>query len=756
MQDSSVLTEEGDVRPPRSPRAIEATLKDALDRIGAFARDVFDVPLAVAGFLDYQRIWLSSRWGVDVDPSPPLSTFFDPAAATQQVQTIEDLRQSRFADHPLVTGGPRLRFYAGVPLELKPGFPMGNLSLAGPEPRGFGEREAVQLQRLAAMAVDALRSQRASARLEVEIRRRRLGRVDLWRQRRQLRRQHVMIDLTERMAHVGGWDLDLQTGSLFWSDEIYRISEVPIGRAITTDFALSFYPGEERGKIAAAIDRAVASLGSFDIQTPLVTANNTRRWVHIRGEAEVVGGVATRLIGVLQDITSHKASEAQLWHVANHDTLTNLPNRALFHDRLAKALQYAERHGCIVALFLVNLDRLKDINDSFGHDAGDAVLRAQALRLNEGLRASDTVARLGGDEFAVILTGFQQPHDVDQPLGRLLAALNAPVEVGGHLLICHASIGAAVFPDHERDAAALLKAADLALYRAKTGGRARAAMFSPAIRLERDHQMTILATVRSAVADGRVEPFYQPIISLKTGVIHGFEALLRWRDPTSGFQPPGSIMSVFDDPDLSLMLGDCMVERATADMGRWHAAGLPFGRVGLNVSEFEFRRTGLVTRLRQAVEAHGLKTSHLVIEVTETVLLSKDIAVAEAVLQGLRDAGITIALDDFGTGHASLSHLQQIPVDLLKVDHSFMRDIPARHDNVAIVSAVIGLAESLGLDVVAEGIETAEQLRFLRTLGCPRGQGFLFQPAMPASEVPAFLAAWPRRWEALMRIEAAA
>ena len=735
-------------------RILDTPPSRGFDRICEMVRDLLDLPIAVVSLMDSDRQWFKARCGIDADGTSRESAFCSYTLMSDATLVVPDAKaDERFAQNPIVNGGPEIRFYAGVPLSLRPGLRLGTLCAMDRMPREFNDHQRRQLEGLAVLAVDQLRLHRAIGRLRATLGRERRSRRELDRQGRELRRREAMLAQTERMAHVAGWEVDLATQKVTWSDEVYRMSGLPIDREITLEQALSFYPEPERRTLIDILADTIERRGAFDLKLPYRSLSGGPRWVHLMGEVEVVDGRATKLMGVVQDITERRSAEAQMWHLANHDPLTNLPHRALFHERLDLAIRESLRSGRKTALMLIDLDFFKEINDAYGHDAGDTILRSFAARMSESVRVSDTVARLGGDEFAVILTGLSADGDIDVVLARLQAQLDRPVNYRGDLLSCRASIGIALCPDHDSEATQLLRDADFALYSAKAAGRARAVRFSSMIRQARDHRIAAAIRVRSALAADAVFPHYQPVVCIDTGRVIGFEALLRWRHPVEGLKDPGSILAAFEDSELAFALSDRILSRMIGDMRRWLDDGLDFGRIGFNVSEIEFRRGDLAVRLLDRLTRAGIPPSRLVVEVTETVLLGKDLAAAKAQLDALRQGGIAIALDDFGTGYASLTHLRQIPVDIIKIDRSFIKDVTRQHESSAIVSAVVGLCRSLSIELVAEGIETCDQLTFLRERGSLHGQGYLFQKAMAADRLPAFLRSWGARWA---RIDAVA
>ncbi|PSJ38423.1 hypothetical protein C7I55_18455 [Sphingomonas deserti] len=446
-----------------------------------------------------------------------------------------------------------------------------------------------------------------------------------------------------------------------------------------------------------------------------------------------------------REITARKATEEQARWLATHDSLTGLPNRRLFQDRV-DAL--AGEGKSAFALLMIDMDDFKQVNDTLGHDAGDALLCEFAERLRSAVRPGDLVARLGGDEFAIILTGVASGSAVEQASARLFERLRAPHVHAGAVLDLKASIGASLFPTDGRSRAELLKHADIAVYAAKADGRGNLKLFEPEMRSAMQSRMSMVSLARDALAADRIEPWYQPKVDLKTGRVIGFEALLRWRDAGGRVHGPDTIVAAFDDPAVAGAISERIIDSVVTDICRFRAADLPFGHVAINASAAEFRCGRFADRLLGRLAAAAIAPELVQIEVTETVFLGRGANAVEQTLARLSQAGVRIALDDFGTGYASLSHLKQFPVDILKIDRSFVRDVATSENAAAIVSAVVNLGRSLDMDVVAEGIETVEQGSWLMAMGCALGQGFLYSRAVPADAVRALLLALPARQQA--------
>lgn len=478
------------------------------------------------------------------------------------------------------------------------------------------------------------------------------------------------------------------------------------------------------------------AVGGFE--TKIRLADGSIRDILMAATLLNIGGAPSIMSGVV-DITSRKAAEQQIRHAAMHDSLTGLPNRAHFQAHLEQVLGQAEARQHRVGVLLVDLDDFKEVNDTLGHDAGDALLIQISRHLRTVLPDGAFVARLGGDEFVVLVDGALQLEQIVNLAERMLEGLKAPIVYKDIVLSVRASIGVAVFPDHDRAAVELLKDADLALYAAKGSGRSRVAVYSVDLRRELEDRVAVARDIEQALAEGRIEPFYQPRICLKTGAVVGLEALARWHHPVRGLQTPAAFLSAFEHTELAVALGDTMVRQVAADMRRWLDEGIDFGRVAVNLSAVEFRDQNLAERLLGVLRAAQVPVERFAVEVTETVFLGRRSHLVAASLERFHEQGVRIALDDFGTGYASLKHLKQFPIDEIKIDRSFIRDIETDRDDANIVAAVVQLGRSLRMDVVAEGVETAGQAAFLVARGCTHAQGYFYAKPMPASRLPHFL-----------------
>ena len=500
---------------------------------------------------------------------------------------------------------------------------------------------------------------------------------------------------------------------------------------------------DDQARAKRTCEEALAAGRAYTNEYRLRHVGGDWRWVLDRVVPLVDDdGRLAEWVGIISDIHDRKTAEDRIWQAAHTDELTGVANRTLFQASLDRAIDHADRTGGIVGLLVVDLDRFKEVNDSLGHDAGDAVLRTVAVRLAEYVPHGATIARLGGDEFGVILP-VADAASIAAIAAEVLASLKQPLQFSGRDLDCSASIGYAVYPAQDPSPSALLKNADIALYEAKAAGRGQALAFDPSMRRELDRRLAVLRHAKDALARDAIIPFYQPKMSLADGRIIGFEALLRWTDE-SGLRLPGSIQEAFGDYELAARLGARMLEKVVADMRAWTQAGIAFGHVALNAAAPEFHREGFADAILATLAGAGLPPGSLEIEVTESVLLENRSETVVGALRTLNAAGVAIALDDFGTGYASLTHLKRYPVSWLKIDRSFVSSLETDKHSAAIVEAVLGLAHNIGIRVVAEGVETQGQFQFLQRHRCDAAQGFLLAKPMAGSRVQNFLANWGR------------
>jgi diguanylate cyclase (GGDEF)-like protein/PAS domain S-box-containing protein len=444
-------------------------------------------------------------------------------------------------------------------------------------------------------------------------------------------------------------------------------------------------------------------------------------------------GLLTGAAIVFRDISAARATSLRISHLASHDPLTDLPNRLLLGDRLARALALAHRHQRRLAVLFLDIDRFKHINDSLGHMLGDELLRAVGREVTMCVRSSDTVSRHGGDEFVVVLSELEHAEDAAIGAQKIIAALTRPQTLAGHEVHITVSIGISVYPDDGEDAETLLKSADMALYHAKDQGRDCYQFFKPDLNVRAVERQSIEAGLRSALARREFVLLYQPKMNLTTGAVVGAEALIRWRNPDRGWVEPAQFVSIAEDCGLIRPIGRWVVHEACRQAQEWQDAGLRPIPVSVNISAVEFRSRDFLKNIVDILKETRLDPRYLEIELTESVLMAH-VEATKSVLHALKTLGVQLAIDDFGTGWSSLSYLRQFPIDALKVDRSFVGEITSGPSGAPIVSAVISLGKSLKHRVIAEGVETLDQLAFLQAEGCGEGQGYYFSRPLVAEQ----------------------
>ncbi len=538
----------------------------------------------------------------------------------------------------------------------------------------------------------------------------------------------------QQLANLGSWDEDLATGQFAWSDESFRIcGYAPQSFTPTAERLVAAIHPDDREAVRLARQVATDGGAAWELDFRIVRPNGEVRILH--QQAEVIRDAQGRPIrrhGVVLDVTERRALEARLQHQATHDPLTGLPNRALFLDRLDQALARSRRGGAPSTVIFLDLDNFKDVNDTLGHDAGDQLLIAAAERLRHCLRDEDTLARLGGDEFAALLEGISAIGEAVRAAERLGEALGTPLTVESRAHHVTASIGIVIStPEHTRPDD-LLRDADIAMYRAKGAGGARYALFDPAMQDQLVARLALVDELRQALERQEFVLHFQPQIALTSGQVRCVETLVRWQHPTRGFIAPTEFIALAEETGLIRPLGRWVLEEACRQAASWSfscAGNAP--AISVNLSAHEFQDPDLVAEIARVLQVTGLAPLRLELEITESALM-EDAPATLATLGRLKYLGVQLAIDDFGTGYSSLAYLKRFPVDTLKIDKAFIDGLGTETEDTAIVTAIITLAQTLGLQVVAEGVETATQVAQLRLLSCGLAQGYYF--ARPLDE----------------------
>lgn len=556
-----------------------------------------------------------------------------------------------------------------------------------------------------------------------------------------LRREQERLTQAQRIARLGYWELDLVSGRLHCSDELLEIFGcTPVeGRQGMTEFLQMVHP-DDRSRVRRVMARAIEERRSYLIDYGMLRADGTVWEVQQQGKLEFDDqGVPLRVVGTLQDITERKRAEALIDYQTYYDGVTDVPNRRLFSERLRRALAAARQRHSLVGVIFLGLDRFRVINDTMGHGAGDLLLTQLAERLKAALDPRFTVARFGNDVFCILLDGLDRFDEVHPVVQGLEALLSEPFAISGHEYFATASLGISLFPLDCDDEECLLKAADTAMFRAKEQGGTQYQFYTAVMNEQVHEHLRLENNIRRALERGEFTVCYQPQVEVATGRVIALEALVRWHHPELGTIPPERFVPVAEQSGMVVQLGEWMLRAACEQLVRLHRAGHGSLRVAVNLSPRQFAQHGLVEKIREILTETGLAPDALEVEVTEGVAM-EDVQASAGVLHRLREAGVTVSLDDFGTGYSSLSHLQRLPIHTLKIDRSFVEAIHGTGEGGAIVKAIIALAHSLDMSVVAEGVETAEQYAYLRDKGCDLVQGYLFSPPLTAEKIGDWLA----------------
>lgn len=510
-----------------------------------------------------------------------------------------------------------------------------------------------------------------------------------------------------------------------------------------TDSFAEIHP-EDRERVRQIFRETVATGVGHRAQFRFVLNDGSIR--HIESQGTVIKDAAdkvTKVVVISRDITEHKIAEAQIRHLAHHDGLTGLPNRILLYDRIGQALVQANRNNKRAGLLFVDLDRFKEINDSHGHEAGDRLLQRVAERLKSCVREGDTVGRLGGDEFVVLLANIRDYQDARLVAGKVLDTVSHPYLIDRLTLNVTPSIGISVYPDDGRDVEELMRNADSAMYHAKESGRNNYQLFARRMATGVSARLSLEKQLQRALERGEFLLHYQPQIDVQTRTVKSVEALLRWRQENDEIAYPGRFIPIAEETGLVVPIANWVLEEACRDMRRWHESGLAHLRVAVNLSPRQFRHQDFPNQLTSLLRRYKLDPSCLELEVTESVVM-QHAEEAISALRRVKEQGVTLTIDDFGTGYSSLSYLKHFPVDRLKIDKVFVRDLHSKPDDAAIITAVIAMAHALGLKVVAEGVENQAQLEFLRAQKCDEVQGSYFSAPLPPHELSALLASSSR------------
>ncbi|WP_420391521.1 putative bifunctional diguanylate cyclase/phosphodiesterase [Acuticoccus sp.] len=554
---------------------------------------------------------------------------------------------------------------------------------------------------------------------------------------RRLEQENRQMARAQRLIGVGTLTFDAVEERIDASPSALDVLGVPALDTLEA-FIMAFDPFD-RAFVHRTLMGCDGRSAIFDFERQIEHPDGRRAWVRVHGETRCRAGSPSAIFATVQDVTAGRAHMSEMQDLAERDALTGVYNRTMFERATREALARAEQERLHAALFLVDIDNFKEINDTFGHPAGDEILKFVARVLTSLTRASDTVLRLAGDEFAVIVSRAANTDGIMALAERIARTLCADVGVGGDEVALSTSIGVAIFPEDVSPKVDIYKACDHALLEAKSAGRRTVRRFDPCMREARELHRSRMARVRASLARGEFVPYFQPKHDLQSGVVVGFEALCRWEHPERGTLGPAEFAAAFDDRDLGGPLSDVSLHGAFRAAAAFRERGLSFGHVAINLNRAQLQRPTLVADVRRLGEETGVPTDEIVFEVLENVLIRDDGGVYDNLTE-LSAAGYRVALDDFGTGFASLTHVREPFIRELKIDRSFVSTSANSSDDHQIVAAIVQLAGKMGLTMVAEGIEDEETLRCLRALGCTVGQGFVFSRALPFDEAIEFLA----------------
>lgn len=704
----------------RGLRILDTPRQACFQRITEFCTQLFDCSYAFVSLVDADRQWFLARSGVDLCQTARDISFCTHVVDSGHSLLVPDASQDdRFRCSPLVTDGPRIRSYLGYPITGNGGAVLGTLCVADVRPDRFGCGNLEQLRFLARIVEDLVEahSKRTDAAELASHLRERSDRLE---------KSNRIFAQAEKIAKMGSWELDLEANTLKYSDESYAILGLSPDQPVTLEDSLNLYVAEDRPMIEKAVERILENHEASHFEAHIITPGGEKKRLRVVGEyLEANGDHPARLFGVLQDVTEAYQHQLELQRAANYDALTNVFNRQAFDRYLIQKLKPARSSNGEIFLLLFDLDGFKDINDSFGHLVGDAILEAISNRI-VGIVPSDVpVARWGGDEFAVITAPGISPEEATDLAEAVILAISEQVEIAGRKVSVSATCGIA---RSEQGIAGreLLRRADLALYYGKSREPGRIHHYEAKLEHEMKLRQEAITIVREALNEGRIYPGYQPIVNLETNAVVGFEALMRLVTRSGKQINAGQVMPAILDPIISRDISERMIQLVSSEFSDVCAARPGVHFISLNATQADLFSREFSDRLLDALRAKKIPPHKVTLEITETMLLVNDAASVQTVLSKLSSSGVQIALDDFGTGFSSLTHLRDFPIDKVKIDGSFIRNMASNHQSRLIVQALIAMARNLGKEVIAEGVETPEQRDLLLHLGCRYGQGYLF------------------------------
>ena len=698
----------------------------AFDAVLALALTITGCPVGAIGIMGGEFHWLKATRGLDLQGVPRKDLLCNYTLLQSEPLIVENLTQdARFAEH-LFVREHGARFYAGIAVGAEGCPKVGTLCLVDDKPRLTTSDLEETLRSLGRVTDGLIEAHNQTSKAEALARLADRNARAIWRKTR-------LVAQTERVAKIGAWTYDIATNSLEMSDECYRIYDLTPGDPVELATLRLLRTPPFRARAQELYETMIETGESYDLTGEVVTITGRHRWVQLIAEAEQKDGKVVRMFGTTRDVTSEHEAERVLWRAAHYDALTGAPNRYHWTLKFARAFEEASRSSFPLSILIFDLDGFKEINDTSGHPTGDMVLREIAARIAANLPSDSFHARLGGDEFAVLLFGPFATAAVEKTAHAVVEAMRKPIVTGETSLQVSGTFGGATYPKDGETADELMKNADIALYQAKRSRRGSFLPFRPETGAVFDEKRRAIEIVASALDAGRLVPFYQPKVDLRTGRCIGFEALCRIEAADGTIAGPKQFHSALEDATIVSRICVAMLDRVTADIAGWYRGGIDPGRIALNVATADFIGGGLADRTLRRLKAMGLPPSALEIEIVENTLIGEDSGTVLSELARLVGEGIMVSLDDFGTGYASLTPLRDTPIRCIKIDRSFVAGLGGPSDSAIIVRSLVELGHDLKLSIVAEGVETEGQAKFLRDIGCDIAQGFLF--GRPASQV---------------------
>jgi len=695
------------------------------DRITKLATVLFDSAISVISLVDHDRQWFLSRVGLEPAQTAREQAFCAVTISENCVLDVPDASlDQRFSDNPMVTGAPFIRSYIGHPVRSPEGFLIGTLAVIDPRPSRFDGINREKLKVLAGVVEDLLRAHKHTIEMT--------GLAEQAQDKQgDLEKANRIFVAAEKAARIGSWEIDLTTMDLTWSEGVYEMHGIPVGQDICVEDAINAYAPEDREHVSALVDAALENGEPFEFEANLEAKDGNILRVQSRGEC-ITGDEKNpdRLVGVIHDITEAHHAKTALQRAADYDRLTDLLNRNAFDRILGEKIKLQSATGEPLAVMLIDLDGFKAINDTFGHLVGDMVLQQMSDRLRKTVPEDVVIARWGGDEFVFILPLGSTRSDVEALWDLMSEAVYKPFLISGRKLMIHGTAGVEI-SDEVIGGREIVRRADLAMYTGKKRASATLSFYDAAHAQEHTDKIQAVTEVREAIQSNRLFAAYQPIVDLLTQEVICIEALMRVRARDGSELTAGNLMPAVVDPHVSREISQAMVRNICSDHLAIRRDIGTLRSISFNASEADLLSQNYAPNLLGKLAAAGIDPASLTLEVTETMLMVNDNDTARNVLTDLKEAGMKIALDDFGTGYSSLTHLRDFPIDIVKIDRSFVRVISSDHQSRLIVQAMIAMAQSLEIDVIAEGIENEVQRDLLAVMGCRYGQGYLLGHPQP-------------------------